>query len=1284
MQPISGDPALYDAIDHAEPLAGHPPPELAARVDPTARHAPRSPEAWNGATSFDHACALVIGISKYEHIASLPAVRDAQDVAEALTRHGGYAPGNVRKLIDESATRAAIVAELEVLAGRDPRPPLLLFYFSGHGGARREATGTDRDCYLMPFDGRWNAADAVAELALSGAELATLVEKVGAERVIVILDCCHAESGTVTKDVVFPLERRLQLGRLHDGGRGRVVLAASSGDGEAFVRAGDRNGVFTGHLLAALRGACGGHDGVIDVVHLYEYVQRKVAQEPEVQESQFLSAIAGEMFAIARLPDPPLLPPDTARPPSDRRPSERPPIDQGPPPEPRAVDRRALQRALLNQLSRIEEHEPMIPSALGNIPADEVGRAGWRRVPSLQRALLESRESVTVIEGGPGTGKSAFLQGFAARLADPDAPQQRTAGSSALPLYVNLRDLEVPRGRPIDAHLIETFVVETWAASVPDLRATLRREGSWLVLLDSFDEIPELLSSNGSEALVTQYAEAIEAFADHSVGCRVIVATRPHHGPKRTSWTRYRLLPLGPERRREIAAEPFHRAGKGDDVIERFLGELDASRLPGWRDSPLILNLICEHAADRDALPDSLHDAFESFVERRVAARRDVLDRRRVTKDQLRRVAERVAFCMTARARVGRAIDVQELLSALPGCGLEASSVVCSALDALVELRLARGSVAPGVERDRFAFAHRQFQEYFTACCVCGGMVVAPVTLLTDRRWSEVAITVLQAGSPARVGPVLAHAADLLEQAVAALPACGRVEALPRSPVELEKARQARSVGAFCWPERSRCVLRIVSSLVAAWGPVEEEHGDSARRVRRAADALLMACVLGGVRIDHATAVELSGAATDPMRELVLAWACSVRSEWLEDLAITQAAAHSPLPLPVEHAVRRMVLRRALSGELRAERVRTEARLRRVDQSGALVHTARWLLAAAPVDLVGWGPLAGVFALRVPQGMPWWYGLLGLVVATICWLGTPRLLQWHTGRVDRVLVPRLRIGLTTSLVVSATPTITFRTIGAVFLLSPLATDGSWSVETIIVVAVLLGTLRPFVYAAAGERHFGTAAWWRAVLDVGWKLGVVMLVFFPAVLTLYLAVLTLGIVALIVPFTTGGSVLLVVVAAAYLVLVGRLLVRARRSLLDFLLDRRRRRHRSSIGAEQLLLDASGYRSERARLGFLRRVREDGLFQPGPNCERMLRDAILAIERDRKVPWFRPRGTDPRWSERFATLYQTDLATCRGMARWFGGPLDELSSLLTHTVFPDRVAAESSSTWVAAKL
>jgi hypothetical protein len=65
------------------------------------------------------------------------------------------------------------------------------------------------------------------------------------------------------------------------------VLAASRGDGYAYVVPGARNGVFTGHLLEGLRGAAGGAGGVIRVCDLFHYVQQRVVAEQGTQRPVF-------------------------------------------------------------------------------------------------------------------------------------------------------------------------------------------------------------------------------------------------------------------------------------------------------------------------------------------------------------------------------------------------------------------------------------------------------------------------------------------------------------------------------------------------------------------------------------------------------------------------------------------------------------------------------------------------------------------------------------------------------------------------------------------------------------------------------------------------------------------------------------------------------------------------------------------------------------------------------------------------------------------------------------
>jgi hypothetical protein len=254
------------------------------------------------------AYALVIGVSAYQRVRTLPTVQDAQDVAAMLSDPArcGFPAANVRVLIEEAATRAAIVDALDELAERARPSSTVLVYFSGHGGAAPYAgAGTgEREaacCYLIPVDGRWGEPAELEATTLSGAELSRRLGAVAADRVTVILDCCHAAGlaeprdiepaplGELTREAISPLA----------SGRGRAVLAASRADGFAYVSAGQRNGVFTRHLLAGLGGGASRGGGVVRICDLFEYVQERVVAEQPGQRPVFKAELE-ENYPIAR------------------------------------------------------------------------------------------------------------------------------------------------------------------------------------------------------------------------------------------------------------------------------------------------------------------------------------------------------------------------------------------------------------------------------------------------------------------------------------------------------------------------------------------------------------------------------------------------------------------------------------------------------------------------------------------------------------------------------------------------------------------------------------------------------------------------------------------------------------------------------------------------------------------------------------------------------------------------------------------------------------------------
>ena len=226
-----------------------------------------------------NAHAVVIGVSQYRSVRPRSSVADAEGVADVLRDPGGYDPANVVLLQESDATREQILEELDRL-GREARPDeIALVYFSGHGGS-----WPGGESYLLPIEGEWSSPDRLEATAISGRLLGDKLAAIRAERLTVILACCHAARFAPPRDIHdawIPAIADRALEQLA-AGPGRVVIAAPRGDGGPHALAGARHGLFTEHLIAGLRGAAGGSDGAVRVLDLYRHVQRNmVARFPE-------------------------------------------------------------------------------------------------------------------------------------------------------------------------------------------------------------------------------------------------------------------------------------------------------------------------------------------------------------------------------------------------------------------------------------------------------------------------------------------------------------------------------------------------------------------------------------------------------------------------------------------------------------------------------------------------------------------------------------------------------------------------------------------------------------------------------------------------------------------------------------------------------------------------------------------------------------------------------------------------------------------------------------------
>lgn len=245
--------------------------------------------------TFDHGYALLIGIDDSAVPDwALPAIaRDVAALREVLTHPDrcAYAPEHVKTISGAAATRQGILDGLAWLADRLAADAsgnaTAVVYYSGHG-LRRGA-----DYYLLPYDVRRGQLTA---RSLSAADFAAAVAALTPQRLLVILDCCHAGGMGVKGDPALPPDMvgsaispaLLMGGEKGVGtakglealavGHGRAVLSSSTGEQPSHLRADGRMSIFTYHLVEALTGHAAPQEGATEVLvsDVMGHVTRKV------------------------------------------------------------------------------------------------------------------------------------------------------------------------------------------------------------------------------------------------------------------------------------------------------------------------------------------------------------------------------------------------------------------------------------------------------------------------------------------------------------------------------------------------------------------------------------------------------------------------------------------------------------------------------------------------------------------------------------------------------------------------------------------------------------------------------------------------------------------------------------------------------------------------------------------------------------------------------------------------------------------------------------------------
>ncbi len=274
------------------------------------------------AETFKQGYALLIGVGECKVQAlSLPVtVKDTQAIKEVLIDQNlcGYLDDDehIRVLNNEEATQNKIFEGLQWLkekAEADSEATIFIYY-SGHGGVEKEG-----GYYLIPHDYDILEDDPLTT-AVSAEQLTDALREIKAQRLLVVIDSCHAAGMATSKDEnSAKAEAKIQkalsglkrvspsksLMETLTAGKGRAVFTSAEGEQKSYWLNDESMSIYTYHFLEALQGA-GNKVGDKEVKlsdlmgHLSDTVSETALKEGNLEQTPYFD-LGGNDFAIAKL-----------------------------------------------------------------------------------------------------------------------------------------------------------------------------------------------------------------------------------------------------------------------------------------------------------------------------------------------------------------------------------------------------------------------------------------------------------------------------------------------------------------------------------------------------------------------------------------------------------------------------------------------------------------------------------------------------------------------------------------------------------------------------------------------------------------------------------------------------------------------------------------------------------------------------------------------------------------------------------------------------------------------
>ena len=214
----------------------------------------------NSTVNYQKTYAVIVAISDYQFFGNGPGgdLKYTDDDARKFYQYlvsptgGKVAPQNVVLLINQAASKTAILSMLDHVFAKAKANDRVIFYFSGHG----------RPGFLFPSDASNQAS------LISYDSMKKSFRKCKAKTKLCFIDACNANS------IKLPQSHQKPAAKNKSKSDATIIVMVSSQSYQSSVEDSNlKQGAFSYYLLKGLKGAADeNHDKTISIAELHKYV----------------------------------------------------------------------------------------------------------------------------------------------------------------------------------------------------------------------------------------------------------------------------------------------------------------------------------------------------------------------------------------------------------------------------------------------------------------------------------------------------------------------------------------------------------------------------------------------------------------------------------------------------------------------------------------------------------------------------------------------------------------------------------------------------------------------------------------------------------------------------------------------------------------------------------------------------------------------------------------------------------------------------------------------------